>query len=89
MSLNRVTTPLQLRDPEQLFDFYCWANWCLDPDEWIQAYEPTVDDWRDFIEATIDESVEESTLFYLWAAGRMDTYHPRQNHLEKFIALSN
>lgn len=80
---------LKITDPERLYDFYCWAIWNLEPEAWITCYEPCAEDWREYAEFSIDNGLDLSYGFYQWASEFTETYQPRQEHLERYIRLSN
>lgn len=78
-----------INDPETLYAFYCWAIWNLEPHAWIEYYEPSGDDWKEYAGTIFHDGVQTCQGFYQWAAELTDRYQPRAEHLEKFLLVCN
>lgn len=87
--MNQSAKNLSIKDPETLYKFYCWAIWNLEPSQWVTLYEPSKQDWTNYTDAINDEGVENCKGFYEWASEQTDRYLPREEHLAKFVMISN
>lgn len=87
--MKDITPYRSIEDPATLYSFYCWAIWNLEPNDWIKFYEPEGEDFREYCRDVFDESPLNCQGFYEWAAEQSDRYAPLQEHLDKFLMISN